>query len=182
MKIYTKTGDRGTTALVGGKRVSKTHVRLEAYGTVDELNAVLGWLLCEVENLDCEQLLRRVQHRLFVVGAELATERASLPEVPPVCEEAVLELEREMDRMMEELPSLKSFILPGGGRAAAVCHVARTVCRRAERAIFRVAESVPVDEVLMRFMNRLSDYLFVLARYLNYLQKKDEIFWDNSCK
>lgn len=182
MKIYTKTGDRGTTALVGGKRVPKTHVRLEAYGTVDELNAVLGWLLCEVKGLDCEPLLCRVQHRLFAVGAELATERTALPEVPPVCEDAVLELEREMDRMSDLLPPLKAFILPGGGKAAAVCHVARTVCRRAERDIFRVAELAPVDEVLMRFMNRLSDYLFVLARLLNFLQKNDEIFWDSSCK
>lgn len=182
MKIYTKTGDRGSTALVGGKRVPKTHVRLEAYGTVDELNATLGWLLAEMQGSPWAPLVLRVQHALFTVGAELATERTVLPDQAPLTEGAVTELETAIDVMNEALPPLKAFVLPGGCRAAGVCHVARTVCRRAERAIFRVAESAPVHPEVMCFMNRLSDFLFVLARTLNQEQHACEIFWENGCR
>lgn len=182
MKIYTKTGDRGSTALVGGKRVPKTHVRLEAYGTVDELNAALGWLLAEMGGSAWAPLVQQVQHWLFTVGAELATERTSLPDLAPLPDRAVTDLERAIDEMNETLPPLKAFVLPGGCRAAGVCHMARTVCRRAERAIFRVAESAPVHPEVMCFMNRLSDFLFVLARVLNQEQHGREIFWDNGCR
>jgi len=184
MKIYTKTGDEGSTSLVGGARVPKTHVRLEAYGTVDELNAQLGLLrtyLTEETDLD---FVTGVQHKLFAVGGYLATDQTSrtLYQATVIRVEDVEMVEREIDRLEMELPKLQAFVLPGGCRAAAVSHVCRTVCRRAERRILQLAGSVTVDRVLLAFMNRLSDYLFVLSRKLNFDEKKEEIFWKNSCK
>lgn len=178
--VYTRTGDKGTTSLVGGVRVPKTHARLEAYGTVDELNAQLGLLMTYLPDEDDCHFLQQVQHRLFVVGTLLATESATTPMVT-FSPEAVEEMEREIDRLDAGLPVLRRFVLPGGVRGAALCHVCRTVCRRAERRILSLAEEVEFSAVLLAYMNRLSDYLFVLSRKLNCDEKKEEIFWDNSC-
>ncbi len=181
--IYTKTGDDGRTSLVGGTRVSKTHVRLEAYGTVDELNAQIGSLVTYLTDADDRTFLCRVQHRLFAVGSCLATdcERVQLREESMITAAQVEDVEREIDRIDAELSPLKAFVLPGGCRGAAVCHVCRTVCRRAERRILRLAEEAEVPSELLAYMNRLSDYLFVLARKMNQDDKKEEIFWDKSC-
>ncbi len=182
-KIYTKTGDGGRTSLVGGTRVPKTHIRLEAYGTVDELNAQIGLLMTCLADADDRAFLCRVQHRLFAVGSCLATdcERVQLREGGVITTAQVEDVEREIDRIDALLSPLKAFVLPGGSRGAAVCHVCRTVCRRAERRILRLAEEVEVPPALLAYMNRLSDYLFVLSRKINQDEKKVEIFWDKSC-
>ena len=180
MKIYTKTGDKGTTSLVGGTRVPKTHIRLEAYGTVDELNSNLGLLITYLPNGKDKDFLQQVQDRLFAVGSHLATDREKmeLKEASIIGPEQVEMVEREIDR----LDTLSAFILPGGSRGAAVCHVCRTVCRRAERRILALAEQVEIASELLAYVNRLSDYLFVLSRKMNQDDKKGEIFWNNSCK
>lgn len=182
MKIYTKTGDKGTTSLVGGTRVPKTHIRLEAYGTVDELNSHLGLLVTYLSDEQDKVFLQRVQNVLFSVGAQLATdqEKAVLKAASVITGEQVESVEREIDRLDALLPPLAAFILPGGSRGAAVCHVCRTVCRRAERRILALAEQVEITAELLSYMNRLSDYLFVLSRKMNQDEKKNEIFWNNS--
>lgn len=182
--VYTRTGDRGTTSLVGGTRVPKTHVRLEAYGTVDELNSQLGLLVTYLTDSQDRNFLQRVQNNLFVVGTHLATDRSRTPlkaagVIPP---ETVEEMEHEIDRLDSLLPPLSAFVLPGGGRGAAVCHICRTVCRRAERRILSLSEQAEIAPELLAYVNRLSDYLFVLSRKLNQDEKKEEIFWKNSCK
>ena len=183
MKIYTKTGDRGTTSLVGGTRVPKTHIRLEAYGTVDELNSHLGLLDTYLLDEKDKCFLRQVQDRLFAVGSHLATDRekTELRAASVITPEQVEAVEREIDRLDALLPPLSAFVLPGGSRGAAVCHICRTVCRRAERRILALAEQVEISSELSAYVNRLSDYLFVLSRKMNRDEKKDEIFWDNSC-
>ena len=180
MKIYTKTGDKGTTSLVGGTRVPKTHVRLEAYGTVDELNANLGVLITYLSDEADRMLVRHIQDRLFAVGSNLATdlEKTDLKCASVIHPEEIERIEREIDRLDNLLPPLHAFILPGGSRGASVCHV----CRRAERRILALAEQCEVATELLAYVNRLSDYLFVLSRKINLDEKKDEIFWDNSCK
>ena len=180
----TKTGDKGTTSLVGGTRVPKTHIRLEAYGTVDELNSNLGLLITYLLDGKDKDFLQQVQDRLFAVGSHLATDREKmeLKEASIISSEQVEMVEREIDRLDTLLPPLSAFILPGGSRGAAVCHVCRTVCRRAERRILALAEQCEVAPELLAYVNRLSDYLFVLSRKINQDEKKDEIFWDNSCK
>lgn len=182
--IYTKTGDSGRTSLVGGTRVPKTDIRLEAYGTVDELNACLGLLETYLADGHDRALVRQVQNGLFAVGSYLATDQSKtkLHESSIVTPAQVEALEHEIDRLDESLPPLKAFVLPGGSRGAAVCHVCRTVCRRAERRILALAETVDVAPELLAYVNRLSDYLFVLSRKMNHEDKKNEIFWDNSCK
>ncbi len=182
--IYTKTGDSGRTSLVGGTRVPKTDIRLEAYGTVDELNACLGLLETYLADGHDRALVRQVQNGLFAVGSYLATDQSKtkLHESSIVTPAQVEALEHEIDRLDESLPPLKAFVLPGGSRGAAVCHVCRTVCRRAERRILALAETVGITPELLAYVNRLSDYLFVLSRKMNYEDKKNEIFWDNSCK
>ena len=184
MKIYTKTGDKGTTSLVGGTRVPKTHIRLEAYGTVDELNSNLGLLITYLLDGKDKDFLQQVQDRLFAVGSHLATDRKKmeLKEASIISSEQVEMVEREIDRLDTLLPPLSAFILPGGSRGAAVCHVCRTVCRRAERRILALAEQVEIASELLAYVNRLSDYLFVLSRKMNQDDKKGEIFWNNSCK
>ena len=181
MKIYTRTGDKGKTSLIGGKRVSKTHQRLEAYGTIDELNAHIGLLLALLPADESERTtLLQVQNILFVVGAQLATP----PEVTgtlAVSAEMLSTLEEAIDRIEAALPSLKAFVLPGGTQAASQCHVCRTVCRRAERRVLALASRATIPSELTSYLNRLSDYLFVLSRKINNEQGMQEIFWQNPC-
>lgn len=182
--VYTRTGDRCTTSLIGGTRVPKTHRRLEAYGTVDELSAHLGLLQTYPIDEQDAHFLTRVQHTLFRIGTFLATDQAVTPlrEAGIIRPEQVEEVEREIDRIDSALPPLKAFVLPGGCREAAVAHVCRTVCRRAERRILALTEEVETAPELLAYVNRLSDYLFVLSRKMNIDKKKDEIFWNNSCR
>ena len=184
MKIYTKTGDKGTTSLVGGTRVPKTHVRLEAYGTVDELNAQLGLLVTYLLDQEDRMFLQQVQNSLFAIGSHLATDRekTGLKAASIIRPEQVEQLEREIDRLDVLLPPLSAFVLPGGSRGAAVCHVCRTVCRRADRRILALAEQAEISSELLAYVNRLSDYLFILSRKMNQDEKKGEIFWNNNCK
>lgn len=182
--VYTKTGDKGTTSLVGGSRVPKTHIRLEAYGTIDELNAHLGWLHTYLMDEADRDFILSIQHKLFSIGSHLATdqEKMQLKPVSIITSQDVENMEREIDRLDEQLPELSAFILPGGGRIAAVCHICRTVCRRAERRILTLSETCTISPELLAFVNRLSDYLFVLSRKINFDEQNNEIFWDNSWK
>jgi cob(I)alamin adenosyltransferase len=165
MKIYTKTGDQGTTALFGGKRVSKSELKIETYGTVDELNSWIGVLRDQPVNEKRNDFLISVQDRLFTAGSILATEAGNTKvKIPLMSEEDVHLLEKEIDLMDSELPSMKSFILPGGHQSVSFCHVARTVCRRAERLTIALSAKEPVGPIVIQYLNRLSDYLFVLAR------------------
>jgi cob(I)alamin adenosyltransferase len=165
MKIYTKTGDTGTTALFGGKRVSKADLRIDTYGTVDELNSWIGVLRDQPVNEKRKDILVEIQDRLFTVGSILATEPGNTKvKVPSMAESDIVFLEQEIDSMDNALPPMKSFILPGGNQSVSYCHVARTVCRRAERLIIALNSQEPVDAIVIKYLNRLSDYLFVLAR------------------
>ncbi|MGI6572414.1 MAG: cob(I)yrinic acid a,c-diamide adenosyltransferase [Fermentimonas sp.] len=166
-KLYTKTGDRGKTTLAGGTRVPKTHPRLEAYGTVDELNCYVGWLRQEVKELAHEEFLRFIQNKLFMVGSHLATEteKGEVKGAATITDKEVERIEREIDRIDHALPKLNRFVLPGGSEAASRAHICRTVTRRAERNAYRLADEYPVVQEVLTFLNRLSDYFFVLARY-----------------
>ena len=177
--VYTRTGDKGTTSLVGGQRVSKSDIRLESYGTVDELNSHIGLLMSLIQNAHDVEVLTRIQKLLFVVGSNLATDQSNteLKEASVVHADEVALLEKEIDVIDEALPQLRAFVLPGGCQASAQCHVCRTVCRRAERRILALGEQAEVQPELLQFINRLSDYLFVLARKINIDEKKSEIFW-----
>jgi len=179
MQIYTRTGDDGTTGLIGGSRVKKYDLRLEAYGTIDELNSYIGVVRSLQNDEKADKVLEKIQNKLFVIGANLASDEASVmikKELP--CKEAdVLLLEKEMDRLFTVLPRLNNFILPGGCQASAFCHVARTVCRRAERRIVELSEKNEVDSILIKYINRLSDYLFVLSRKVSMDHKAPEILW-----
>lgn len=178
MKIYTKTGDDGSTMLFGGGRVSKNHIRIEAYGTVDELNSYIG-LIRDADLLEAEKAtLKRVQIQLFNVGAILATNPEKKNAKPPEFKATEIEfLESEIDRLNGDLPELKFFILPGGHPTASHCHIARCVCRRAERRVMALHEIKPLNKDVIMYLNRLSDYLFVLARHLVYYLKGEEIKW-----
>ena len=182
--VYTRTGDKGTTSLVGGQRVSKADVRLESYGTVDELNSHIGLLISLLSNEHDIEVLTHVQNLLFVVGSNLATDQSNteLRKASVVHPESIADLEHEIDQIDSALPPLKAFVLPGGCQASAQCHVCRTVCRRAERRILALGEQAEVQPELLQFVNRLSDYLFVLARKINIDEKKSEIFWQNACR
>ncbi len=180
--IYTKTGDKGTTSLVGGSRVMKCDDRVEAYGTVDELNSYIGLVaeLCQPLSQQHYSELKRVQNELFVIQTLLATEDAELcAKLPQLPAEAVARLERSIDNMTAELPQNKAFIIAGGSEVSALTHVARTVCRRAERCCVRLNQQQPIDEQLLKYINRLSDYLFVLSRYFLKLENKTEIYWQS---
>lgn len=179
VRIYTKTGDDGTTGLIGGSRVKKYDIRLEAYGTVDELNSSVGLVLSGVKDEPTREVLTDVQNKLFVIGAHLAMDEnaGDLKKQIPCTEQDIELLEKEMDRMFEVLPQLNHFILPTGCQTAAFAHVARTVCRRAERRIVELAEKTEVDRNLAKYVNRLSDYLFVLSRKLNLDKKVAETPW-----
>lgn len=188
--IYTKTGDKGMTSLVGGQRVSKTDLRLEAYGTVDELNSQLGLLLTEVSDASDHALLNEVQNHLFVVGGYLATDQSTTQlRAQSVVTPAMIEsLEKAVDEIDSSLPKLRAFVLPGGTRGASMAHVCRTVCRRAERRILALNNQLKerneaeLDANVLSYMNRLSDFLFVLARKMNIIEGQDEIIWKNPCK
>lgn len=177
--LYTATGDKGTTSLVGGKRVSKCDARLEAYGTTDELNAHIGLLVAMMPAGDDVALLRRIQDTLFIVGSALATDLATttLHEASRLKEEEIASVEQRIDYLDSQVPPLCKFVLPGGAAAAAQAHVCRTVCRRAERCICALAEQQEVADNVQRYVNRLSDYFFVLARYINHTTSTPEIFW-----
>ena len=184
-KVYTRTGDKGLTSLVGGQRVSKASARLEAYGTVDELSSHLGLLASQLpaDSHECKMVVR-IQNSLFNVCTNLATDQSQTPLYPSAhLPEGEIELlEHEVDTIMHELPEPQGFILPGGCREAAQAHVCRTVCRRAERCIVALAEDAVVSAEVQQYVNRLSDYLFVLAKKLNFLQGIEEKLWKNACK
>jgi cob(I)alamin adenosyltransferase len=168
VKIYTKTGDAGSTSLLGGSKVSKSHIRIEAYGNIDELNSFIGLLGDQYADGHSRVLLKEIQERLFIIGALLACdpEKAIRMQLPELMEEDVLLLEKEIDRMTGALPPLKSFILPGGHPVVSIAHICRAVCRRAERSVVQLAEAEPPGQALvLKYLNRLSDYLFTLARY-----------------
>lgn len=178
--IYTKTGDKGTTALVGGTRVAKAHVRLDAYGTIDELNSFVGSLACLIED-DNKEILSYIQHRLFTVGSYLATETEAIPPKAAsiISDDDIKMIEQKMDEIDSQLPKINKFILPGGSEAAARANICRTVCRRAERCIYRVKESFPVEDNILMYVNRLSDYFFLLGRKECNKNGK-EIFWEQN--
>jgi cob(I)alamin adenosyltransferase len=178
MKIYTKTGDKGQTSLIGGTRVPKYHLRIEAYGTVDELNSYIGLIMCQDIEAHDQQLLKEIQDRLFTVGASLAADpEKSKMKIPDLHDSDIILLENEMDAANESLPPLKHFVLPGGNTVVSYCHIARCVCRRAERLTVELAENSFVDEHVTIYLNRLSDYLFVLARKLTTYFKAEENVW-----
>jgi len=184
-KVYTRHGDSGTTSLVGGVRISKSDVRLEAYGTVDELSAQLGLLLSLMGDCDGERaLVLQVQNTLFNVGTYLATDQSRTELYPSarLPEGAVSLLEQHIDKLMGELPEFQGFVLPGGTQAAAQAHVCRTVCRRAERCIVSLSSFSEVSLEVQSYMNRLSDYLFALAKKINFNAGHSEILWQNACK
>ncbi len=185
MKIYTKTGDKGTTALFGGTRVPKHHIRIDSYGTVDELNSHLGLMRDQQVDEHSREIVIKIQDRLFTLGAILATdpEKAVLKNgkerlnIPRISTEDIELLEQEIDMMNEELPPMTHFILPGGHQTVSVCHVARCVCRRAERLATALYEIEPFEEQVLQYLNRLSDYLFVLARKLSHDLQVKEVKW-----
>jgi cob(I)alamin adenosyltransferase len=179
MKIYTRTGDKGKTSLLGGERVAKDSLRIEAYGTVDELNSHIG-LLRDLEEGRLDKVLVPIQETLFGLGSRLASataEQANKFNVPAITESDIEFLENEMDRMDAELPEMRNFILPGGLVASSQAHVCRTVCRRAERRVVDLASQEAVPEILVRYLNRLSDHLFVLARSIAHTHGAPETPW-----
>jgi cob(I)alamin adenosyltransferase len=177
-KIYTKTGDKGTTALFGGRRLPKHDLRIEAYGTVDELNVYVGLVRDVTQDEAIRNLLKDIQDRLFTVGATLATDPEKQLSTPDLHSSDIEVLEKAMDDMDTELPALKNFILPGGHTTVSYCHLARVVCRRAERLAVALNEAEGVDEMVLKYLNRLSDYFFVLSRKLAKDLKAEEVVWN----
>ncbi len=177
-KIYTKTGDKGETSLIGGKRVPKYHVRIEAYGTVDELNSYIGLIRDLEVNDHIKTLLLEIQDRLFTAESLLAEDTGtSKRPLPQICEEDISLLERKIDAMNENLPILHSFVLPGGHPIVSHCHIARCICRRAERITIKLSKNYPVSPLVIKYLNRLSDFLFVLARKIGHdLGAKEEVW------
>ena len=183
-KVYTRTGDQGETSLVGGVRIKKSNIRLEAYGTVDELSAHLGMLVSMMEAGDERNFIIRIQNNLFNVCTHLATDQSQTPVYPSahLAEGEIASLEQKIDSLMKQLPERQGFVLPGGVPAACQAHICRTVCRRAERRIVALAEEAQVAPEMQQYINRLSDYLFVLAKIINFNEGKSEIVWQNVCK
>jgi cob(I)alamin adenosyltransferase len=178
MKIYTKTGDKGSTSLIGGTRVAKSDLRIEAYGTVDELNSYIGLVRDQEVNKSRLDLLKEVQDRLFTIGALLATDpERSKMKTPDLYEDDIILLEQEIDKMTAEVPPLRSFILPGGHQSVSFCHVARCVCRRAERLAIELQQTSQVEELVIKYLNRLSDYLFSLCRKMTQELEVEEVVW-----
>jgi cob(I)alamin adenosyltransferase len=177
-KIYTKTGDKGQTSLIGGTRVPKHHIRIETYGTVDELNSYIGLIRDQQIDEQTKQLLIEIQDRLFTIGSSLASDpEKSKMKIPDLKEEDITLLEQEMDKMNEVLPEMRSFVLPGGHTTVSFCHIARCVCRRAERLTIHLSENSFVSDLVIKYLNRLSDYLFVLSRKLTQDLHAAEIPW-----
>ena len=185
MKVYTKTGDKGTTALFGGTRVPKDHIRIESYGTVDELNSYIGLVRDQAIAFSHRQVLERIQDRLFTIGSTLATppEKATLKsgearlKISMISDTDLELLENQIDTMEESLPPMTNFVLPGGHTTVSYCHIARCVCRRAERLAVHLDHNEPVSEIVIMYLNRLSDYLFVLARKLSNDLNAEEVKW-----
>lgn len=179
-KIYTKTGDLGKTSLIGGTKVAKSNIRIEAYGTVDELNSFIGLTADHLTDQSSKNILKEIQDRLFTIGSSLACDpdKESKLKIPDLKETDVELLEKEIDKMNEELADMKSFILPGGHVAISTAHVTRCVCRRAERLCVNLQEhDLFVERLVIKYLNRLSDYLFVLARYIGHLLGVEDIPW-----
>ncbi|MEJ8802940.1 cob(I)yrinic acid a,c-diamide adenosyltransferase [Pontibacter sp. H249] len=178
MKIYTKTGDKGTTALIGGTRVSKADLRIESYGTIDELNSYIGLVRDQDVNKNRLDILKEIQDRLFTIGALLATDpEKSRMKTPDLHEEDITLLEQEIDKYTAEVPPLRAFVLPGGHQSVSFCHVARCVCRRAERLAISLQQVAEVDNLIIKYLNRLSDYLFALCRKMTQELGVEEITW-----
>ncbi|MCS7189434.1 MAG: cob(I)yrinic acid a,c-diamide adenosyltransferase [Bacteroidia bacterium] len=177
MKIYTRTGDKGETSLLGGVRVSKADARIEAYGTIDELNATLG-MLAQVVDVEDRQWIRRIQSQLFTIGSHLAAGRSEIPiPLPTFSDSETKALEADIDRRQAEIPPMRNFILPGSCIPEAWAHIARTICRRAERHLVRLHAIEPVSPIFLEYLNRLSDWLFVLGRHITYKVAAEEIPW-----
>jgi cob(I)alamin adenosyltransferase len=180
LKIYTKTGDKGKTSLLGGTKVPKSHIRIESYGTIDELNSFIGLLNDQLTNSHAKILLKEIQDRLFTIGSSLACDPEKEPamKIPDLKEQDVKLLENEIDTMNLSLPPMKTFILPGGHPAVSIAHICRCVCRRAERICVSMSEQdLFVDPLVIKYLNRLSDYLFVLARFIAHELRVEEIPW-----
>lgn len=179
MKVYTKTGDKGETSLFGGKRVRKYNVRIEAYGTSDELNSWIGLIHSQDIEKDYKKTLEIIQDRIFTLGAQLAADpdKPNL-KMPHIVQGDIKLLEDKMDEMDESLPAMTKFTLPGGNTVVSYCHLARTVCRRCERRVIELADNAEVDELIVQYLNRLSDYLFVLGRKLAQDTNAPEVYWE----
>lgn len=179
MKLYTKTGDKGQTGLIGGSRVMKNDIRIETYGTVDELNSFVGLLTCQDIEAQDLAFLRTVQHQLFTIGSYLATDttKVELSAASILKEDAINAIELEIDRIVAQLPELKFFVLPGGSQSGALCHVCRTITRRTERRLFDMKDIYNVENRVVVYFNRLSDYFFALSRFYALRNGGEEIFW-----
>jgi cob(I)alamin adenosyltransferase len=180
LKIYTKTGDAGTTSLIGGTKVPKSHIRIESYGTVDELNSFIGYSNDLIQDEHSNMMLKEIQDRLFTIGSSLACDPEKEPQmkIPDLKDTDVQLLESEIDKMNETLPPMKSFLLPGGHPAVSSLHVCRCVCRRTERiCVFMLEESIFIDPLVIKYLNRLSVYLFVLSRYVGHIMQVAEVPW-----
>ena len=179
MRVYTKTGDDGTSGLIGGTRVEKYDLRLESYGTVDELNSWVGLIRSQPVDLSTKELLLSIQNKLFVIGARLATDlsKTDLSARLPLSTEDITLLEKEMDQILDHLPPMEHFVLPGGSNTVSYCHLARTVCRRAERRVCQLTSEVNIPSEIIQYLNRLSDYLFVLSRKIAMDEKVKEVQW-----
>lgn len=178
MKIYTRTGDKGKTSLLGGTRVSKSHLKIQAYGTIDEFNSYLGLLADQPVNKNRVYFLRKIQDLLFTIGSILAKD-PNKPKVktPQISKKEITILEKEIDLLSEKLPEMKNFILPGGHQSVSICHITRCVCRRAERLVIELDQTEKLDDTIIKYLNRLSDYLFVLARKMSSELSVNEIPW-----
>lgn len=179
-KIYTKTGDKGSTSLIGGVRVPKSHIRIESYGTVDELNSYMGMVRDLANNTLINDWIHEIQDRLFTIGSVLATnpDKEVKMKLPDLHEADVIFLEQKIDEMNESLPEMRSFILPGGNLASSTTHVARCVCRRAERiCVAMQQDNEVVPDLIVQYLNRLSDFLFVLARYISHINGVEDMPW-----
>ncbi|MBS1620786.1 MAG: cob(I)yrinic acid a,c-diamide adenosyltransferase [Bacteroidetes bacterium] len=180
IKIYTKTGDKGTTSLIGGTKVSKAHIRIEAYGTIDELNSWIGFVNDQLTAKESKETLKEIQDRLLTIGSALACDpdKETKLKIPDLNEPDITLLEKEIDKMNEKLPPLKSFILPGGHMAVSSTHIARCVCRRAERLCVSLQQNnLFIDPLVIKYLNRLSDYLFELARFTGFQLKVEDMPW-----
>lgn len=177
-KIYTKTGDKGMTSLIGGVRLPKHHIRIESYGTVDELNSHMGLLRDVTDDQTTVNFILYIQDRLFTIGSHLAADPSkNKMQLPEINEDDVVQLEKAIDAIDALVPEMKSFVLPGGHVTVSYCHIARCVCRRAERAVLRLAENEKVEEIHIKYLNRLSDYLFMLSRWYTLRLKAVEMPW-----